>query len=178
MTTNRTGYGHHGERSGPSGRHGGGESLTGRINHLFSIAGFRDDRGRWQTFGTGEVADMISRSEGRYGVRLSRSYLGMLRSGRYTNPSIAVVIALVRFVNDHLAEGHPEITVDWLTSGATAAAPGAPAGHFTGVGADTDEALGALADRQVQHIALRAGRMTPELRDRLIAILDTMEGTP
>ncbi|MEU9162339.1 hypothetical protein AB0D29_18950 [Streptomyces sp. NPDC048424] len=175
MTTNRTDGGRHGERSGPSGGHGGGESLTGRINHLFSIAGFRDHRGRWQTFGTGEVADLISRSEGRYGVRLSRSYLGMLRSGRYTNPSIAVVIALVRFVNDHLADGHPEITVDWLTSGATPAAAGAPAGHPT---ADPADGLGALADRQVQHIALRAGRMTPELRDRLIAILDTMEGTP
>ncbi|MFF3517670.1 hypothetical protein [Streptomyces sp. NPDC002573] len=154
------------------GRPGGGESLTGRINHLFSVAGFRDGRGRWQTYGTGEVADLISRSEGRYGVRISRSYLGMLRSGRYTNPSIAVVIALVRFVNDHLPQDHPEITVGWLTSGATTAAPTAPASHFTADG------LGALADRQVQHIALRAGRMTPELRDRLIAILDTMEETP
>ncbi|MGW5481508.1 hypothetical protein [Streptomyces sp. NPDC004008] len=154
------------------GRPGGGESLTGRINHLFSVAGFRDSRGRWQTYGTGEVADLISRSEGRYGVRISRSYLGMLRSGRYTNPSIAVVIALVRFVNDHLPEGHPEITVGWLTSGATAPAPDASASPFT------PDGLGALADRQVQHIALRAGRMTPELRDRLIAILDTMEETP
>lgn len=122
MSTKRT----DGERSGTLAGHGAGESLTGRINHLFSVAGSRDHRGRWQTFGTGEVADLISRSEGRYGVRLSRSYLAMLRSGRYTNPSIAVVMALVRFVNDHLAEGHPEITVDWLTSGATAAAP-APA---------------------------------------------------
>ncbi|MEU8838415.1 hypothetical protein AB0D97_04665 [Streptomyces roseus] len=167
MTANRT-----------DGGHGGGESLTGRINHLFSIAGYRNHRGRWQTFGTGEAADLISRSEGRYGVRVSRSYLGMLRSGRYTNPSIAVVIALVRFVNDHLAEGHPEITVDWLTSGTTTAAPGTPAGHHTTGGADPADGLGALADRQVQHIALRAGRMTPELRDRLIAILDAMEETP
>ncbi|WP_328623539.1 hypothetical protein [Streptomyces sp. NBC_00354] len=164
--------------------HGGGESLTGRINHLFSVAGFLDHRGRWQTFGTGEVADLISRSEDRYGVRLSRSYLGMLRSGRYNNPSIAVVIALVRFFNDHLAEGQPEISVDWLTSGATGtapghgAAPGAPSTHFTADGPDTADGLGALADRQVQHIALRAGRMTPELRNRLIAILDTMEQTP
>ncbi|WP_327279008.1 MULTISPECIES: hypothetical protein [unclassified Streptomyces] len=179
MSTKRT----DGERSGTLAGHGAGESLTGRINHLFSVAGSRDHRGRWQTFGTGEVADLISRSEGRYGVRLSRSYLAMLRSGRYTNPSIAVVMALVRFVNDHLAEGHPEITVDWLTSGATAAAPGpgvdpgAPAADSTALGADMAGALGALADRQVQHIALRAGRMTPELRDRLIAILDTMEGT-
>ncbi|WP_405486886.1 hypothetical protein [Streptomyces sp. NBC_00096] len=177
MTTNRTDGGRPGERGGPTGGHGG-ESLTGRINHLFSIAGFRDHSGRWQTFGTGEVADLISRSEGRYGVRLSRSYLGMLRSGRYTNPSIAVVIALVRFVNGHLVEGHPEITVDWLTSGATTAASGAPAGPPTADRAGPAEGPGTLADRQVQHIALRAGRMTPELRDRLIGILDTMEGTP
>ncbi|MFD6934731.1 hypothetical protein ACFWAP_01055 [Streptomyces goshikiensis] len=174
MSTNRTDSARPGERSGPLGGRGGGESLTGRINHLFSIAGFSDHRGRWQSFGTGEVADLISRSESRYGVRVSRSYLGMLRSGRYTNPSIAVVVALVRFVNDHLIEGHPEITVDWLTSGATAPAPGPAAA----VGGGTADGLGTLADRQVQHIALRAGRMTPELRDRLIMILDTMEGTP
>ncbi|OKK14769.1 hypothetical protein AMK16_29975 [Streptomyces sp. CB00455] len=172
------------------GVHSGGESLTGRINHLFSVAGFTDHRGRWQTFGTGEVADLISRSEDRYGVRLSRSYLGMLRSGRYTNPSIAVVMALVRFFNDHRAEGHPEISVDWLTSGATGsdpghgAAPEAPSAPYTADGPDpadgpdTADGLGALADRQVRHIALRAGRMTPELRNRLIAILDTMEETP
>lgn len=174
----------HGERSGPLGVHGSGESLTGRINHLFSVAGVLDHRGRWQTFGTGEVADLISRSEGRYGVRLSRSYLGMLRSGRYTNPSIAVVVALVQFVNDHLPEGHPEISVDWLTSGNAGAAtrqgalPGTPDARSASAGPDQPDGAGALADRQVQHIALRAGRMTPELRDRLIAILDSMEETP
>ncbi|MEV0178996.1 hypothetical protein AB0I54_06765 [Streptomyces sp. NPDC050625] len=145
----------------------GGESFTGRLNYLFSVAGGPDHENRWRNFGTGEVADTISRPEGRYAVKLSRSYLGMLRSGRYTNPSIAVVVALVRFFNDHLPEGHPEISVDWLTSGSSGT---------KNPTADGREALSPLADQQVRHIAMRAGKMTPELRNQLIAILDMMDG--
>ncbi|WP_329119726.1 hypothetical protein [Streptomyces sp. NBC_01465] len=145
----------------------GQETFAGRLNHLFSIAGTRDgDRGTWRTFSTGEVADLITRSTDTYQVKLSRSYLGMLRSGRYTNPSIAVVLALVHFFGEHLPEDHPEISVDWLASGRSQPTH-APAG---------EEQLSPLNDQQVRHIAMRAGKMTPELRNHLIAILDMMDG--
>lgn len=145
---------------------GGGETFADRLNYLFSIAGIRDAENRWHNFSTGEVADLISRSDDKYRVKLSRSYLGMLRSGRYTNPSIAVVVALVRCFNDHLPEGYPEISVDWLASGASGTRDSTPG----------NEALSPLADQQIRHIAMRAGKMTPELRNQLIAILDMMDG--
>jgi hypothetical protein len=145
---------------------GGGESFADRLNYLFSVGGSHDSGNRWQNFSAGEVADLISRSDDRYQVKLSRSYLGMLRSGRYTNPSIAVVIALVRFFNDHLPEGHPGISVDWLASGSSGSKNSGPG----------KEDLSPVADQQVRHIAMRAGKMTPELRNQLIAILDMMDG--
>ncbi|MER5448735.1 hypothetical protein ABT052_30690 [Streptomyces sp. NPDC002766] len=154
-----------GERSGELDQDGG-ETFTGRINYLFSVTGTQDAERRWRNFSTGEVADMISRAEDRYQVKVSRSYLGMLRSGRYTNPSIAVVVALVRFFNDHLREGHPEISVDWLASGSSRAR-NSPDGAGD---------LSPLTDQQVRHIAMRAGKMTPDLRKQLIAILDMMDG--
>lgn len=145
----------------------GQETFAGRLNHLFTVAGTSDgNRSTWRTFSTGEVADLITRSTNKYQVKLSRSYLGMLRSGRYTNPSIAVVLALVHFFGDHLPEDHPEISVDWLASGRSQSTR-SHAG---------EEALSPLTDQQVQHIAMRAGKMTPELRNHLIAILDMMDG--
>jgi hypothetical protein len=155
-----------GEMGGSMPRRGGDETLTDRLDYLFSVAGHRDADGRWQTFSTSEVADLISQSQDRYGVKVSRSYLAMLRSGRYANPSIAVVIVLVRFFNDHLPETHPEISVDWLASGTT------------GTSQPTlgDAELSPLEDQQVRHIAMRAGKMTPELRKQLIAILDMIDG--
>jgi hypothetical protein len=145
----------------------GQETFAGRLNHLFSVSGTRDgDRGTWRTFSTGEVADLITRSTGTHQVKLSRSYLGMLRSGRYTNPSIAVVLALVHFFSGHLPEDHPEISVDWLASGRSQSTR-PQAG---------EEPLSLHADQQIQHIAMRAGKMTPELRNHLIAILDMMDG--
>lgn len=142
---------------------GGSETFADRLEYLFSIAGYRDDDGEWRGFSTSEVADLISQSQDRYGVKVSRSYLAMLRSGKYTNPSIAVVIVLVRFFNDHRPEAHPEVSVDWLASGAT------------GTGDAGLAELSPLADQQVRHIAMRAGKMTPELRKQLIAILDMMD---
>ncbi|MER5887520.1 hypothetical protein ABT160_27210 [Streptomyces sp. NPDC001941] len=146
---------------------GGGETFADRLNYLLSVAGTGDAEhgGRWRNFSTGEVADIITRSTDEYPVKLSRSYLGMLRTGRYTNPSITVVLALVRFFNDHLPQGHPEISVDWLASGESRARREEPA-----------DQLSPLADQQVRHIAMRAGKMTPELRNQLIAILDMMDG--
>lgn len=145
---------------------GGGETFAARLDYLFSVAGYEDPRGQWRGYSTAEVADLITKSKDAYEVKLSRSYLGMLRSGRYTNPSIAVVIALVRFFNAHMPDGHPEISVDWLASGT--------------VGDREPAAVGdehpSLADQQVRHIAMRAGQMSPELRKQLIAILDMMDG--
>lgn len=145
---------------------GGNGTFADRLDYLFSVVGAPDAAGQWRGFNTSEVADLISQSPDQYEVKLSRSYLSMLRSGRYTNPSIAVVIALVRFFNNHRPEGHREISVDWLASGATdeRQAP-AMAGE-----------LSPVVDQQVRHIAMRAGKMTPELRNQLIAILDMMDG--
>ncbi|MFI5783664.1 hypothetical protein [Nocardia sp. NPDC051570] len=145
---------------------GGGETFADRLDYLFSIAGYHDAQNRWRNFSTGEVADLISQSDDTYHVKLSRSYLGMLRSGRYSNPSIAVVIALVRFFNDRRPEGYPEISVDWLASGV----PGPKDSTLA------NKELSPLADQQVRQIAMRAGKMTPELRSQLIAILDMMDG--
>lgn len=142
---------------------GSKEAFADRLDYLFSIAGYRDAESQWRPFSTSEVADLISQSPDRYGVKVSRSYLAMLRSGRYTNPSIAMVIVLVRFFNDHRPEAHPEISIGWLASGAT----GDPE-----LG---DANLSTLEDQQVRHIAMRAGKMTPELRKQLIAILDMMD---
>ncbi|MDT5009819.1 MAG: hypothetical protein QOH57_1436 [Mycobacterium sp.] len=141
----------------------GSETFKDRLDYLFSIAGRPDDKGQWRRFSTSEASELISQSQDEYGVKVSRSYLTMLRSGRYTNPSIAVVVLLVRFFNDHRPEAHPEISVDWLASGTTANAGLA------------DPELSPLADQQVRHIAMRAGKMTPELRTQLIAILDLMD---
>lgn len=142
---------------------GGSETFAERLNYLFSVAGRRDEDDRWTGFSTSEVVDLISQSQERYGVKVSRSYLAMLRSGKYTNPSIAVVMALVRFFNDHRPETHPEVNVDWLASGTSE----------DDALAEAD--LSPLADQQVRHIAMRAGKMTPELRSQLIAILDMMD---
>jgi hypothetical protein len=144
---------------------GGKETFADRLEYLFSIAGRRNEEGEWRRFSTSEVADLISQSQSRYDIKVSRSYLAMLRSGKYTNPSIAVVIVLVRFFNDHRPEAHPEISVDWLASGTTGTRDDALA----------DANLSPLADQQVRHIAMRAGKMTPELRKQLIAMLDMMD---
>ncbi|MFI6173274.1 hypothetical protein ACIBCN_41305 [Nocardia sp. NPDC051052] len=144
---------------------GSGETFADRLEYLFSTVRYRDADSRWRTFTTGEVADLITQDNDRYRVKMSRSYLGMLRSGRYSNPSIAMVIALVRFFNDHRAEGTPEIGVDWLASGASAAKESTP----------VDEELSPVEYQQVRHIAMRAGKMTPELRNQLIAILDMLD---
>lgn len=143
---------------------GGNGTFADRLDYLFSVSGSRDASGRWRGFNTSEAADLISQSPDRYEIKVSRSYLSMLRSGRYTNPSIAVVVALVRFFNDHRPEGHPEISVNWLVSGAADDAR-----------TDGDDDLSPVVDQQVRHIAMRAGKMTPELRNQLIAILDMMD---
>lgn len=148
------------------GSEGNGGTFADRLECLFSTAGHRDSDGRWRNYSTAEVAELIGKLPDKYHVKVSRSYLGMLRSGRYSNPSIAVVVALVRFFNDHLPDGHPEISVDWLASGESHAGGSVP----------DDEGLAALTDQQVRHIAMRAGQMTPALRNQLIAILDMMDG--
>lgn len=142
-----------------------GASFAQRLDYVLSVAGYLDAEQHWRGYSTAEAADLISQLPDRYGVKLSRSYLGMLRSGRYANPSIAVVIALVRFFNDHRPGEHPEISVDWLASGAPARDP-----------LSDRDGLSPLADQQVRHIAMRAGKMTVELRSQLIAILDMMDG--
>jgi hypothetical protein len=145
----------------------GGSSFTDRLEYLFGIAGYRDQYGVWNTFTTADAAEKIAQLPERYRVKVSRSYLGMLRTGRYANPSIAVVLALVRFFNDHLPEGHRDISVDWLASGAAD-----PVLRPT----DSEhELFPELDDTQVRHIAMRAGEMTPALRAQLIAILDMMD---
>ncbi|WP_436947132.1 hypothetical protein [Streptomyces sp. SudanB52_2052] len=126
---------------------------------MFATVRWRDDHGRQREYSTAEVAKAVT-SDSSHRATLSRSYLAMLRNGSHTNPTLSVLEGLAKFFDDHRDPGAPPITVQSLV------APESP----------EDQLLRErLASHQVRTIAMRAGAMTPPLREQLLKMIDTFD---
>uniref|UniRef100_J1RXT0 XRE family transcriptional regulator n=1 Tax=Streptomyces auratus AGR0001 TaxID=1160718 RepID=J1RXT0_9ACTN len=123
-----------------------------------------DAHGRQREYSTAEVAKAVT-ADPTHPATLSRSYLAMLRNGSHTNPTLSVLEGLAKFFDDHReAESRP-ITVQCLVAQE-----------------DPEDALlrERLAGHQVRKIAMRAGAMTPAMREQLLKMIETFDedGTP
>ena len=143
---------------------GNGQSLAERLNALFAAVRRTDAHGRRREYSTEQVARAVT-EDPSHPATLSRSYLTMLRNGSHTNPTLSVLEGLAKFFNDHREPGTPPITVQSLVAREE----------------PDDELLRQrLADHQVRRIAMRAGAMTPAMREqllRMMEILDEMDGS-
>jgi hypothetical protein len=138
-------------------------TLAERLNAWFADAATADAVGRLREPTTSEVAQAISRDPS-HDVTISRSYLTALRNGSQTNPTVSVLSAIVRYFQSR--EMTQPVSVSALIS---EAAPPAIAQE------EKDEWAEALSDRQVRSIAMRAGQLTPELREQLLSIMDVLD---
>ncbi|WP_006603460.1 hypothetical protein [Streptomyces auratus] len=138
-------------------------TLAERLNAWFADAATPDTVGRLREPTTSEVAKAISQDPS-HDVTLSRSYLTSLRNGSQTNPTISVLSAIVRYFQSR--EMTLPVSVSALTSEADP--PNA-------AGEEKDEWAEMLSDRQVRSIALRAGQLTPDLREQLLSIMDVLD---
>lgn len=140
---------------------GHGRSLAERLNALFAMVRWVDDHGRHREYSTAEVAEAVS-ADSDHPATLSRSYLAMLRNGSHTNPTLSVLEGLAKFFSDHREPGSPPITVHWLVAEED----------------PEDELLRRqLASRQVRKIAMRAGAMTPAMREQLLKMIEIFDQT-
>ncbi|MFG2784057.1 hypothetical protein ACGFY7_40265 [Streptomyces prunicolor] len=137
-------------------------TLAERLNAWFADAATPDAVGRLREPTTSEVAKAISQDPG-HDVTLSRSYLTALRNGSQTNPTMNVLSAIVRYFQSQ--DMSLPVSVSALIS------EPAP----SGAGEEKEERTGTLADRQVRSIAMRAGKLTPELREQLLSIMDVLD---
>ena len=136
-----------------------GRSLAERVNGLFAAVRWTDEHGRQREYATAEVAKAVT-DDPSHPATLSRSYLAMLRNGSHTNPTLAVLEGLARFFDARRAPGTEPITVANLVGSAPAV---------------DDELRSRLADRQVRTIAMRAGTMTPVMRDQLLKMIEILD---
>ncbi|MFF1453376.1 hypothetical protein ACFVYF_35360 [Streptomyces sp. NPDC058274] len=135
-------------------------TLAERLNAWFADAATTDAVGRRREPSTAEVAQAIS-EESSHDVTISRSYLAALRNGSQTNPTISVLAAIVQYFR-----ARPmtlPVSVGALINEETADA------------ADDPAWASSLADRQVRSIAMRAGQLTPEMREQLLSIMDALD---
>ncbi|TDD48040.1 hypothetical protein E1263_33760 [Kribbella antibiotica] len=136
-------------------------TLAERLNAWFADAAITDAVGRKRELSTSEVAQAIS-DDPSHDVTISRSYLTALRNGSQTNPTVNMLSAIVKFFQAQT------MTLPVSVSALTGEEPG-PAGEANGEWAE------ALADRQVQAIAMRAGKLTPALREQVLSIIDALD---
>lgn len=136
------------------------------LNSWFALTATHDDSGRHRELSTADVAEAIS-ADPTHDVSISRSYLAGLRNGGQTNPTIAVVDALVRFFRDRLSGSDVTVSV--------AALIGDEGPLRDPADADWDELL---ADRQIKGIAMRAGTMTPAVREQVLKMMDVLDPPP
>ncbi|KND41939.1 hypothetical protein F3K20_23600 [Streptomyces scabiei] len=138
--------------------------MAERLNALFATVRWADPRGRQREYSTAEVAKAVT-EDPSHPATLSRSYLAMLRNGSHTNPTLSVLVGLAKFFDDHRDPGAPPITVHELVAQEA-----------------SDDALlrQVLASRQVRKVAMRAGMMTPAMREQLLKMIDVLDqdGTP
>ncbi|MFF2863688.1 hypothetical protein ACFVSX_27860 [Streptomyces rubiginosohelvolus] len=137
-------------------------TLAERLNAWFADAATADAVGRLREPSTSEVAQAISDDPG-HEVTISRSYLTALRNGSQTNPTVSVLSAIVRYFQAR--DMSLPVSVGALIS------------EEPGASAETRDEWAALADRQVRSIAMRAGRLTPELREQLLSIMDVLDSS-
>ncbi|MBF9067509.1 hypothetical protein I2501_05580 [Streptacidiphilus sp. NEAU-YB345] len=134
--------------------------MAERLNAWFADAATTDAVGRRREPSTAEVAQAISENPS-HDVTISRSYLAALRNGSQTNPTISVLTAIVQYFR-----ARPmtlPVSVNALINEESTGAAEDPAWSS------------ALADRQVRSIAMRAGGMTPEMREQLLSIMDALD---
>ncbi|MFI1734078.1 hypothetical protein ACH40E_33670 [Streptomyces acidicola] len=134
-------------------------TLAERLNALFATVRWADPRGRQREYSTAEVAKAVT-EDPSHPATLSRSYLAMLRNGSHTNPTLSVLVGLAKFFDDHRDPTSPPITVHELVAQEPS----------------EDTLLRqALASRQVRRVAMRAGMMTPTMRDQLLKMIDVLD---
>ncbi|WNF30937.1 hypothetical protein RI138_31150 [Streptomyces sp. C11-1] len=136
-----------------------GQSLAERLNALFAMVRWRDAHGRQREYSTAEVAKAVT-ADPSHPATLSRSYLAMLRNGSHTNPTLGVLDGLVKFFDDHREPGAAPITIQSLVAGRDP---------------EDDLLREQLASRQVRMIAMRAGAMTPTMREQLLKMIETFD---
>ncbi|MFJ2513190.1 hypothetical protein ACIPEL_30110 [Streptomyces griseoviridis] len=134
--------------------------FTEGLNGLFASVTFQDDNGRTQSYSTPYVARKIT-EDPSHDTTVSRVYLAALRSGRNTNPTIAVVKAIAKFFDERRAPEMPPITAAYLLGVEEVE--------------EHEELERKLTDRQVRTIAMRAGEMTPAMRRQLLRMLDALD---
>ncbi|MEV7203814.1 hypothetical protein [Streptomyces griseoluteus] len=137
-------------------------TLAERLNAWFADAATVDTVGRLREPTTSEVAQAISRDPS-HDITISRSYLTALRNGSQTNPTVSVLSAIVRYFQSR------EMTLPVSVSALISETPPPAADK------EKDEWAEALSDRQVRSIAMRAGQLTPELREQLLSIMDVLD---
>lgn len=137
-------------------------TLAERLNSWFADAATADTVGRLREPSTSEVAQAIS-NDPSHDVTISRSYLTALRNGSQTNPTVSVLSAIVKYFQSR--DMTLPVSVSALINEEPPARPAEP----------QEEWAAALADRQVQSIAMRAGQLTPELREQLLSIMDVLD---
>ncbi|MET9867094.1 hypothetical protein ABZZ16_13020 [Streptomyces sp. NPDC006386] len=137
-------------------------TLAERLNAWFADAATADAVGRLREPTTSEVAQAISQDPS-HDVTISRSYLTALRNGSQTNPTVSVLSAIVRYFQSR------EMTLPVSVSALISEDPPAP------VQEEKDEWAEALSDRQVRSIAMRAGQLTPAMREQLLSIMDVLD---
>jgi transcriptional regulator with XRE-family HTH domain len=138
-------------------------TLAERLNAWFADAATADAVGRLREPTTSEVAQAISQDPS-HDVTISRSYLTALRNGSQTNPTVSVLSAIVRYFQSR--EMTLPVSVSALIS---------EADPPTAVQEEKDEWAEALSDRQVRSIAMRAGQLTPAMREQLLSIMDVLD---
>jgi transcriptional regulator with XRE-family HTH domain len=136
-----------------------GCTLAERLNTLFATVRWSDPRGRQREYSTAEVAKAVT-ADPSHAATLSRSYLAMLRNGSHTNPTLSVLVGLAKFFDDHRDSSSPPITVHDLVE----------------QGPSQDVLLRqALASCQVRKVAMRAGTMTPAMREQLLKMIEVLD---
>ncbi|MDH6120972.1 hypothetical protein [Kitasatospora sp. GAS204B] len=139
-------------------------TLAERLNSWFADAATADAVGRHREPSTSEVAQAIS-EDPSHDVTISRSYLTALRNGSQTNPTVNVLSAIVKYFQGR------DMTLPVSVSALVNEKAPAPAVE------EKDEWAAALSDRQVRSIAMRAGRLTPGLREQLLSIMDVLDAS-
>ncbi|MEE1753161.1 hypothetical protein [Streptomyces sp. SP18CS02] len=135
-------------------------SLAERLNALFAMVLRTDARGRQREYSTAEVAKAVT-ADPSHSETLSRSYLAMLRNGSQANPTLSVLESLAKFFDDHREPGSAPITIHALVAEED----------------PEDELLRQrLASHQVRAIAMRAGAMTPAMREQLLKMIEVFDG--
>ncbi|GAA0896578.1 MULTISPECIES: hypothetical protein [Streptomyces violaceusniger group] len=84
----------------------------------------------------------------------------MLRNGSHTNPTLSVLEGLAKFFDNNRTPGSSPITVQQLVA----------------LEDPEDELLRQrLASHQVRMIAMRAGAMTPAMREQLLKMIEVLD---